>query len=1182
MHKEKPREAARTVDIGSEVVHPPTNLPLQLTSFVGRERELALVRGHLAHAHLVTLIGVGGSGKTRLAHQVAFDCLNDFPSGVWWTEMGALDDSSLVPQAVAASLSLRGEFTPGGLVEIIVDTLREARALLVFDNCEHVAAATAQVAEAILRACPGVTILTASRELLNVPGEKAFTVPSLSVPEPPPLQNGAAGPHREHIASYEAVRLFVERASVADPDFALTDANAPVVARICQRLDGIPLAIELAAARVKVLSVEQVAARLDDRFHLLVGGSRTALPRYRTMRATLDWSHELLSPEERVLFRRLSVFARDFTLEAAEAVAAGVCPDDTIARGDVLDLLSHLVDKSLLERHQRVEGATARYRMLETVYEYAREKLVAAAETEAVQRRHLRWFLVLAQQAASAVRGPRQGEWLDRLEVEHENLRAALAWSQDDADSHLDSLRLGAALFWFWYLRGYTTEGRTWLTAILKRGPVCEHQEPDGYFLADIPLVPAEAVEPRRVYAAVLLGAGVLAAFQDDYAVARVYFDECIAIYENTENQRGLAYALMFAGLEADFEADYPRAREMQPISVEMFRELGDRWGLAWALNFLAMSSLVAGNYATIRGQLEESLSLFHEIGDEASAAMPLGLLGMIDQRQGNYASALRRLEQAMDIYRHNGDRWHMAFVLTNLGLTEFRLKKYDRARQCLEDAVNLYRNLGDKGALATALSDLGDVAMTQGDDAEAERWYKESLALWEKLNIPGGIAWVRHNLAFMDVLRGRLDEAQAVFEASAAVLRQMNDDYYLASVLVSQAITAVYQGNYPLAHQLCCESLGIRLTLGDRRGMGDTMTIVGMYAHEQGQMATCVQMFGVAKATRDSLEAPLAERYLPLHNQYLSNARAVLGESQFQELWNAGLALPLDQAVATLLQSSHDNIQLPRPAAIPAVEVLEEVAPVPVVSVRVDTVRIYGLGNAQLYRGDYHVQPPDYTYTRAPELLFYLLTQPNRSMHAIGAAIWPEATPQQMRGRFHTTLHNLRKVLGDRDWILRSRDEYTFNRDLPHWCDVEAFDTEAAVGQRLTATEPARAIDHLQRAVDLYRGLFLNDVGSPWAVPTRQALDMTYMRALLALGRLHYEAGHFAEADTLFRRAAEHDDYEEAAHRGIMQCHVRLGERGQAVRHYQTLAVARKREHMSPDQETTALYEKLRTGQEI
>ena len=1156
-----------------------TNLPLQLTSFVGRERERASIRAHLAQSHLVTLTGVGGGGKTRLALQVAEDCLADFPGGVWWTEMAALDDGSLVPQAVANALSLRGEFGRD-LTAAIIDTLRDSRALLIFDNCEHVAAACAHFAEDILRACRNVTILATSRELLNIPGETPISVPSLSVPDIVYPQTGVGRAHLSQIADCEAVRLFVERASVADAEFRLSEANAPVVAHICQRLDGIPLAIELAAVRVKILSVSQIAARLDDRFRLLVGGSRTALHRYRTMRAALDWSHDLLSPEERVLFRRLSVFSRGFTLDAAEAVAADLYTDDVIHREDVLDLLSHLVDKSLLERHERGAGPEARYRMLETVREYAREKLIEAVETETAHRRHLRWHVALAQQAAVGIRGPRQTEWLDRLELEHENLRGALAWAQADPDVTEDGLRLAASLFWFWYLRSYITEGRNWLEARLERGPYCEWREPLLHGDPDVPLLEPEVVELHRARADALLGAGVLAAFQDDYPKAQRYFHECIAIYESLQDESGLAYAWMFAGLEADFEADYERAQALQPKSVAMFRKVGDTWGLAWALNFLAMSSLVSGDYATIRAQLEESLALFHATGDPAGPAMPLGVLGMLDQRQGNYARARERLEGALAIYRASSDTWHTAFVLNNLGLTALRQTQFDLARHWLLEAVALYRPLGDKGGLAASLSDLGDVYLTLGDEAEAERLYRESLALWQSLNIPGGMAWLTHNLGYIAMLRGDADAAGAAFQTSEAPLRQVHDDYNLASVLVSQAGISNARQDWAQTYRLIAESLAIRVRLGDRRGMSDAVTMLAISARDQGKYALAALLLGVSKAARDAMGAPLAPRYVPYHNGLLSDARAALGEARFNAAWSAGLALPLEKAVEALLQGGLDAIALPTPDPV-IVDVRPVRKPPPPTDPPLEAVRIYGLGPTQICRDSYQVQPSDYGDTRAPEMLFYLLSQPNRSLHSIGVAIWPDASAQQMRDRFHNTLHNLRKALGHRNRITRARDQYEFNRELPYWYDVEAFEFEVALGQRLAPSAPSEAIPHLQAAIELYRGPFLKDVDTAWATQTRQALDMAYLRALLTLARLHFDAGQYRAAARVYRQVIEHDEYEEAAHRGLMLCYARQGERGQAIRHYQALFKSRTEEAMPLDPETIALFERLRAGEE-
>lgn len=435
----------------------PHNLPLQLTSFVGRERELADIAALVATQRLVTLTGPGGTGKTRLALQAAADTLEAYPDGVWLAELGALAEPTLVPAAVAAAVGVREE--PGRpLLGTLTAALRPKCLLLMLDNCEHLLEGCARLADALLRACPRLTILATSREALGIAGETGWRVPSLALPDaaqPPPV---AA------LTQYEAVRLFVDRALADDPAFRVTSHNASAVAEVCHRLDGIPLALELAAARLRVLPVEQLLARLEDRFRLLTGGSRTALPRQQTLRATVDWSYALLSDPEKTCFNRLAVFAGGFTLEAAEAVCADAAAVEPAA---VLDLLTHLIDKSLVSAGRLPDG-TGRCRLLETLRHYARQTLAASGEAAAVHERHARHFLAYVEQAEPALRGPAQLDWLDwldwleRLEREHDNLRAALDWFAEHGPAE-DGLRLAAALgsrASFWVTRGYLAEGR--------------------------------------------------------------------------------------------------------------------------------------------------------------------------------------------------------------------------------------------------------------------------------------------------------------------------------------------------------------------------------------------------------------------------------------------------------------------------------------------------------------------------------------------------------------------------------------------------------------------------------------------------------------------------------------------------------------------------------------------------
>ena len=432
---------------------PTHNLPLELSSFVGREKELAEVKRLLENNRLLTLTGSGGCGKTRLALAAAGELVEGFADGVWLVELASLADASLVPQAVASTLGVR-EQTGRSPTESLSDYLGSKRVLLVLDNCEHLVEACAELAEALLHSCPELRILATSREALGITGEVAWLVPSLSLPDLRRL------PAVESLYQYESARLFVERTTAVNPTFALTEQNASAVAQVCYRLDGIPLAIELAAARTKVLTVEQIAVRLDDSFGLLSAGSRTAMPRQRTLHATMDWSHELLPDEERALFRRLAVFAGGFTLEAAESVCSG----EDLERDEVLDLLSHLVDKSLVVAWE-VSGE-ARYRLLETVQQYAWEKLSEPGETERFRERHAGYYLALAEEAEPELKGAGQVAWLERLEWERDNLRAAMAWLLERGALE-EAARLGWALWLFWGIRAHFAEGRRWMEQAL-------------------------------------------------------------------------------------------------------------------------------------------------------------------------------------------------------------------------------------------------------------------------------------------------------------------------------------------------------------------------------------------------------------------------------------------------------------------------------------------------------------------------------------------------------------------------------------------------------------------------------------------------------------------------------------------------------------------------------------------
>ncbi|MSP13036.1 MAG: hypothetical protein EXR62_08760 [Chloroflexi bacterium] len=531
---------------GATLQRPRHNLPAQLTSFIGREKEIAAVKGLLARARLVTLTGVGGTGKTRLGLQVAGTLLDSFPQGVWLVELAPLSDPALLPHTVATALGLRLE--PGQpLVKALTDYLQVKHLLLMLDNCEHLVEASARLVEALLRACSQVTILASSREALGIAGEVPFPVPSLALPDTRHLPPVAS------LADYEAIRLFIDRATAALPGFTFTGQNAPAVAQVCYRLDGIPLAIELAAARVKMLQVEQIEARLDDRFRLLTGGSRTALPRQQTLQSAIDWSYNLLSLPEHALLRRLSVFAGGWML-AAETVCADVgAGGDSIRDYEILDLLASLVSKSLVLVEHGPEGQ-ARYRLLETIRQYARDKLLEAGEGEAVRQRHLAYYLQLGEEGGQKLRGSEQLAWFKRLGEELENFRAAIQWSLGAAPGSVIpelGVQLTWALFSYWLHTGSQLEG----------GGYCES------FLG----LPT-GQEQTAARALALLGAQWFGLRGSD----TTYIDESIALFRQVGDKRGLAWALVNLGsIEGFTRLNFPRAETLLAESDGLFQELG-------------------------------------------------------------------------------------------------------------------------------------------------------------------------------------------------------------------------------------------------------------------------------------------------------------------------------------------------------------------------------------------------------------------------------------------------------------------------------------------------------------------------------------------------------------------------------------------------------------------------------
>jgi predicted ATPase/class 3 adenylate cyclase len=652
----------------------PNNLPRQLSRFVGRTDELAEAAQRLATTPLLMLTGPGGVGKTRLALEVASQAGDQFPDGAWLVELASLGDGSLVMETVASTLHVKEQ--PGvPLQTTLTNHLESRRLLLVFDNCEHVLDAAAEVIDELLHASGGLRVLATSREALGIAGESLYPVPSMDVPDE------ATSPTPEQLEASDGVSLFVERARAVQPAFALNEQNAASVVQICRRLDGIPLAIELAAARVKALRPEQIAERLDDRFRLLTGGSRMAMPRHRTLKAALDWSFDLLSDGERTLFMRLSVFAGGFGLEAAEAVCAG----GTVERPDVLDLLTHVIDRSLVAVDD--SSSEARYRLLDTLRQYAQERLLEDEEAVAVRNRHRDHMVAIVERTAPALfGGPQASGALDVLAREHENIRTALQWSDEDPAGAAAELRLSAALWRYWEIGGHLEEGRAWLARALTRT--------DG--------------EVSDLRATALTGLGSLAAQQGDFAAAEAALEEVLTIHRRLDNPAGIAYACSNLANVAAERGDFSRARQLY----------------------------------------EEAVVITREADDARAAAFALLNLADVAARQGDTQGAIQLSDDSIATFRAEGDLMGVALAVGRGAMFSVLSGDLDGARSRHEEALGIFGQFGDSRGVARTLMFLGDIAAVAGDLAESERLYRASLDERLRLGDRGGLATAADRLA--------------------------------------------------------------------------------------------------------------------------------------------------------------------------------------------------------------------------------------------------------------------------------------------------------------------------------------------------------------------------------------------------------------------------------------------------
>jgi predicted ATPase/DNA-binding CsgD family transcriptional regulator len=620
------------------------NLPAELTSFVGRRREVARARSLLGGSRLVTITGVGGVGKTRLALRTAAEAQRAFRHGVWLVDLASLTDPGLVAQAVGSALGLRYQSTRWPL-SILSDYLADRQTLLVLDNCEHLLDACAVLVDVLLRAAADLRILATSRQPLGTDGEQIMQLPTLSVPDPEHL------PPVEAMAQYEAVTLFAERAAAVRRDFALTEDNRKPVVLVCCRLDGIPLAVELAARRLRSLSVEQLLDRLADRYRLLTTDNRAALPRQQTLRALIDWSFDLCSPPEQVLWQRVSVFAGAFDVDMAE----GVCGGDCLPRANTLDMLTALVDKSILIAQEA--GGRMRYRMLETIRQYGRDRLAAAGQEAAVRQRHLDWYQNLAAQAGPDLSGPRQMQWFGRLQLEHAELRAALEFSFTEPARAEAGLRIAGSLWVYWGACGLVAEGRRWLDAGL-----------------------------------------------------RLHTDPCPV----------RAQALWAASWVTSFAGDTAQSVRLGNESRLLAEDLGDTANLADALRVCGLNAIVAGDPAEATALLEEALRRHRDLGNQIGVRYDLAHLALVATMLGERDRAIALYEECIAIGEAHQERWLTSYNTYGLGTERWRQGETERPTALIQDSLRAKAAFNDRIGISVCIEGLAWIAATRGSHERA------------------------------------------------------------------------------------------------------------------------------------------------------------------------------------------------------------------------------------------------------------------------------------------------------------------------------------------------------------------------------------------------------------------------------------------------------------------------------
>lgn len=769
----------------------PNNLTVQLTSFIGREDEIKQVKNTLRQTRLLTLTGPGGSGKTRLSLQVAADVIDDYENGVWFIELASLPDNASLLHAIMKVFGLKEE-PKKNPEDIICYSLHDREILIILDNCEHLITHCAQLTDKLLSNCPKLKIIATSREALRSNGERIHIVKSLNTPDP----NEKISP--VNLLQYEAVRLFIERALAINKEFRVTEDNAPFLKEICYRLDGIPLAIELAAARIKILSVEKIYERLKDRFRLLSGGMRTAVPRQQTLKALIDWSYDLLTDKEKILWRRLSVFSAGWTIEAAEEV----CSDEMLENEKILELSEQLAEKSIIV----YDSLKDRYRILETLKQYGEEKLIEANETETLKAKHLHYFMLIAEKSEIMLKGSEEKIWLRMLEAEHSNIQSAIEWSTTKEGDKEEGARLASAVQIFWSIRGHFTTGKRLLESVLENqsevskvvlGKLKSRLGSQLVFLSEFEksreyleegLMLLRECGEKKVITDTINMLGNVVSYLGDFNLAQKLFEENLSIGRSTGNKHVMAISLNNLGNKEFSEGNYSEAQRLYEDCLALRRELGNEQGTAIALYNLGNIAFDKGDFDKSKKLFEESLEISREIGEKRMIASSLNCLGGIAMFQGDYNRSRKLIEESLTLNNEIGEKRNISRSLSFLGRLELNLGCFEKALNIFNETLALTSQIGEKSGIANALSDLGNVFFLLENYGLSKKHYEESLMLKQELSEKILIAQSLYDIGNVLYITGEPERAGKYFSESLKLKIEINDKNNIPSVLIGFA----------------------------------------------------------------------------------------------------------------------------------------------------------------------------------------------------------------------------------------------------------------------------------------------------------------------------------------------------------------------------------------------------------